>query len=177
MSVTAPSGGFPSLERAALGPLFSAALFGMAIGAAGLAPLSDQLGRRLLLVAAMFLVGLAGCRQLDCEYGFRHRFCDSSVYFGSWHRRSFSSAPALASVHAESLSESGRVTGGYGLSRRGGASRPHHNALIPDYGWTTVFTAGGILTLVIGIVTWALLPESPSFWRAAPVTDRSERQR
>ena len=60
MSVTAPSVAASwGLERAALGPLFSAALFGMAIGAAGLAPLSDQLGRRLLLVAAMFLVGLS----------------------------------------------------------------------------------------------------------------------
>ena len=60
MSVTAPSVAAAwGLERAALGPLFSAALFGMAIGAAGLAPLSDRLGRRLLLVAAMLLVGLS----------------------------------------------------------------------------------------------------------------------
>ena len=44
MSVTAPSVAAAwGLERAALGPLFSAALFGMAIGAAGLAPLSDRL--------------------------------------------------------------------------------------------------------------------------------------
>jgi len=57
MSVTAPSVATAwGLERATLGPLFSAALFGMAIGAAGLAPLSDRLGRRLLLVSAMFLV-------------------------------------------------------------------------------------------------------------------------
>ena len=60
MSVTAPSVAVSwGLERSALGSLFSSALFGMAIGAAGLAPLSDRLGRRALLVAAMFLVGLS----------------------------------------------------------------------------------------------------------------------
>ena len=60
MSVTAPSVAVSwGLERSALGSLFSSALFGMAIGAAGLAPLSDRLGRRALLVAAIFLVGLS----------------------------------------------------------------------------------------------------------------------
>jgi len=60
MSVTAPSVAVSwGLERSALGSLFSSALFGMAIGAAGLAPLSDRLGRRALLVAAMFVVGLS----------------------------------------------------------------------------------------------------------------------
>ena len=58
MSVTAPSVAEAwGLERSMLGPLFSSALFGMAIGAAGLAPLSDRLGRRLLLVSATFLIG------------------------------------------------------------------------------------------------------------------------
>jgi AAHS family 4-hydroxybenzoate transporter-like MFS transporter len=37
------------------------------------------------------------------------------------------------------------------------------NALIPPLGWTAVFTAGGLLTLTIAVVTWALLPESPEF--------------
>ena len=44
MSVTAPSVAASwGLDRAALGPLFSSALFGMAIGAAGLAPLQINL--------------------------------------------------------------------------------------------------------------------------------------
>jgi MFS family permease len=52
---------------------------------------------------------------------------------------------------------------------------PIANALIPDYGWTAVFTAGGILTLLIGIVTWALLPESPEFL-ASRAGNRPERE-
>ena len=52
---------------------------------------------------------------------------------------------------------------------------PIANAVIPDYGWTAVFTAGGILTLLIGIVTGALLPESPEFL-ASRAGNRPERE-
>ena len=89
----------------------------------------------------------------------------------------FGSAPALASEFMPSRYRSlavSLVVMGYPVGAV--LAGPIANALIPDYGWTAVFTAGGILTLLIGIVTWALLPESPSFWRAAPVTDRSERR-
>ena len=178
MSVTAPSVAAAwGLERAALGPLFSAALFGMAIGAAGLAPLSDQLGRRALLVAAMFSVGL-------------------SMFAVSWIANSasvivfailrfisglgigiiFGSAPALASEFMPSRYRSlavALVVMGYPVGAV--LAGPIANALIPDYGWTAVFTAGGALTMVIGVLTWALLPESPEFL-AGRAGNRPERQ-
>ena len=178
MSVTAPSVAAAwDLERAALGPLFSAALFGMAIGAAGLAPLSDQLGRRALLVAAMFSVGL-------------------SMFAVSWIANSasvtvfailrfisglgigiiFGSAPALASEFMPSRYRSlavALVVMGYPVGAV--LAGPIANALIPDYGWTAVFTAGGALTMVIGVLTWALLPESPEFL-AGRAGNRPERQ-
>ena len=177
MSVTAPSVAASwGLERAALGPLFSAALFGMAVGAAGLAPLSDQLGRRTLLVAAMFLIGLSMLAVSWTES------TASVVVFASLRFVSglgigiiFGSAPALASefmpTRYRSLSVS-LVVMGYPVGAV--LAGPIANALIPEYGWTAVFTAGGVVTLLIGMLTWALLPESPEFLAGRP-GDRPER--
>ena len=166
MSVTAPSVAAAwGLERAALGPLFSAALFGMAIGAAGLAPLSDRLGRRLLLVAAMLLVGLSmlavsWIESMASVTVFSILRFVSGLGIGVI----FGSAPALASEFMPSRYRSlavSLVVMGYPVGAV--LAGPIANGLIPDYGWTAVFMAGGVLTLCIAVVTWALLPESPEF--------------
>ena len=179
MSVTAPSVAAAwGLERATLGPLFSAALFGMGIGAAGLAPLSDRLGRRLLLVVAMFLVGLSmlAVSWIEGTYSVG-LFASLRFISGLGIGVIFGSAPALASEFMpgryRSLAVS-LVVMGYPVGAV--LAGPIANALIPDYGWTAVFTAGGVLTLVIAFVTWALLPESPEFLasRAGNRPDRQE---
>ena len=166
MSVTAPSVAAAwGLERAALGPLFSAALFGMAIGAAGLAPLSDRLGRRLLLVAAMLLVGLSMLAVSWIESTASVTvFSILRFISGLGIGVIFGSAPALASEFMPSRYRSlavSLVVMGYPVGAV--LAGPIANALIPDYGWTAVFTVGGVLTLCIAVVTWALLPESPEF--------------
>jgi len=166
MSVTAPSVAAAwGLDRAALGPLFSSALFGMALGAAGLAPLSDQLGRRRLLVAAMFVVGLSMLAvNWITSAASVTVFAILRFISGLGIGVIFGSAPALASEFMPSRYRSlavSLVVMGYPVGAV--LAGPIANALIPDYGWTAVFTAGGILTLLIGIATWALLPESPEF--------------
>ena len=47
------------VDRPALGPVLSAALFGLAVGALGSGPLSDRLGRRVLLVGSVLVFGVA----------------------------------------------------------------------------------------------------------------------
>ena len=166
MSVTAPSVAAEwGLERGALGPLFSAALFGMAIGAAGLAPLSDKMGRRTLLVAAMFLVGLSMLAvSLIASSASVTLFAMLRFISGLGIGVIFGCAPALASEFMPSRYRSlavSMVVMGYPVGAV--LAGPIANALIPGFGWTAVFTAGGILTLLIGAVTWTLLPESPEF--------------
>lgn len=171
MSVTAPSVAADwGLKRAALGPLFSAALFGMAIGAAGLAPLSDRLGRRSLLVTAMLLVGLSmlavGWIESSASVTL---FATLRFISGLGIGVIFGSAPALASEFMPSRYRSlavSLVVMGYPVGAV--LAGPIANALIPDYGWTAVFTAGGGLTLCIALVTMALLPESPEFLASRP---------
>ncbi|REJ72812.1 MAG: MFS transporter, partial [Proteobacteria bacterium] len=152
-------------ERGVLGPLFSAALIGMAIGAAGLAPLSDRLGRRLLLVAAMSLVGLSmlavGWIENTASVAL---FAILRFISGLGIGVIFGSAPALASEFMPSRYRSlavSLVVMGYPVGAV--LAGPIANALIPDHGWTSVFSAGGALTIGIALVTWALLPESPEF--------------
>jgi AAHS family 4-hydroxybenzoate transporter-like MFS transporter len=178
MSVTAPSVATSwGLERAALGPLFSAALFGMAIGAAGLAPLSDQLGRRTLLVVAMFLVGVSMLAvSWIATTGSVTIFAILRFISGVGIGVIFGSAPALASEFMPSRYRSlavSLVVMGYPVGAV--LAGPIANALIPGFGWTAVFTAGGALTILIGVITWLLLPESPEFL-ASQAGRRPERE-
>ena len=178
MSVTAPSVAEAwGLERSMLGPLFSSALFGMAIGAAGLAPLSDRLGRRLLLVSATFLVGLS----MIAVRWIAHT--ESVAVFALLRFVSglgigviFGCTPALASevmpLRFKSLAVS-LVVMGYPVGAI--LAGPMANSVIPQLGWTAVFTAGGLLTLTFAGVTWALLPESPEFL-ASQSGQRPERE-
>ena len=166
MSVAAPSVASEwGLARGALGPLFSAALVGMAIGAAGLAPLSDRLGRRLLLVSAMFLIGLSMLAvSLIADSESIAVFAVLRFLSGLGIGIIFGSAPALVSEFMpgrfRSLAVS-VVVMGYPVGAV--LAGPIANALIPGFGWASVFTAGGLLTLFMGLLTWALLPESPEF--------------
>ena len=45
------------VERPALAPVLSAALFGLAAGALAAGPLADRLGRKAMLAASMLLMG------------------------------------------------------------------------------------------------------------------------
>ena len=38
--------------------------------------------------------------------------------------------------------------------------------IIPDYGWRALFQAGGVLPLILAVVLWKVLPESPRFLAA-----------
>ncbi|WP_224029319.1 MFS transporter, partial [Paraburkholderia caribensis] len=46
------------VTRAALGPVMSAALVGLGIGALGAGPLADRVGRKTVLVLSVFFFGL-----------------------------------------------------------------------------------------------------------------------
>src|SRR6187399_2086691 len=47
------------VERPALAPVLSAALFGLAFGALSAGPLADRFGRRAVLVGSVLVIGIA----------------------------------------------------------------------------------------------------------------------
>ena len=86
----------------------------------------------------------------------------------------FGSAPTLASefmpTRYRSLAVS-LVIMGYPVGAV--LAGPMANYLIPSHGWATVFAAGGVLTLLIGVLTWACYQSRLSFWQHGQETARA----
>ncbi len=142
-----------------LGWIFSFALAGMMAGAMLLAPVSDIIGRRKMIIMSVTLVGAsilftANANSLG-EF-IVLRFV-SGVGAGAM-------LACQAALTAEYSPEKYRafsvaaVTSGYPL----GAMMTSVVAgyIMPDYGWRGMFWFGGGITLVMGAVAWLLIPES-----------------
>ena len=145
-----------------LGLIFSFALAGMMIGAMAIAPLSDILGRRKLIVASVTLVGvsilLTAMATTLTEF-IVLRFV-SGLGAGAMLATQATLAAEYSPDRYRSLSVAA-VTAGYPL----GATMTAVVAgeIVPDYGWRGMFWFGGSLTLVMGLVALALIPESLKF--------------
>lgn len=146
----------------ALGPVFSAALAGLAIGAFGLGLAADRLGRKRVLIGsvlcfAVFTLCTAFAGSLDELL--IYRFCTGLGLGGAM--------PSFISLGAEYVPRRLRATVVSGLWAGfpiggviGGllASR-----LIPQWGWPSIFWVGGALPLVLSAVLVFALPESIGF--------------
>lgn len=151
-----------SLSLEALGAVFSAGLFGMTIGAVALAPLSDSLGRRRMILVALavisggvFLTAWADSVQELIAL----RFC-TGLGIGSMLASITSLAAESAPVKQRSLAIA-LASSGYpmGAALLGIAAA----WILPTYGWTGVFLLMGALTVAMLPVCFWLLPESAEF--------------
>lgn len=170
--VVAMSAAAPSLlidweiSRTELGPIFSSALIGMAIGAAFIAPLADRYGRRILVILATIVIGVSMIAVVQIpkgNYGLPLlivlRFI-SGLGIGVI----FASGAAIASEFVPEKYRNLAVTiaiMGYPFGAM--IVGPVANYVIPLYGWEMLFVQGGIATLVMGVVIFFVLPESPEF--------------
>ena len=145
-----------------LGIIFAFSLAGMMMGAVFLAPLSDVFGRRNIIIASLFIVGL-------------------SMYFTSYITNlwplitlrfiSGLGAGAMlasqAALAAEYSSDRYRalvvtlVTAGYPLGAM--MTGLVAGSIIPNFGWRGMFEVGGVLTLCMGILAYLKLPDSLQF--------------
>lgn len=170
--VVAMSAAAPSLlldweiSRTELGPIFSSALIGMAIGAAFIAPLADRYGRRILVIIATIVIGVSMIAVILIPKGnfglpllIVLRFI-SGLGIGVI----FASGAAIASEFVPEKYRNLAVTiaiMGYPFGAM--IVGPVANHVIPLYGWEMLFVQGGIATLVMGVVIFFVLPESPEF--------------
>lgn len=147
------------VSRAALAPVLSAALFGLAIGALSAGPLADRYGRKAVLVAAVAEIGLA---------------CLASAFAGDLFQLSalrFLTGLGLGAAMPNAVT----LTSEYGPSRRRalltnmmfsgfplGAALGGFLAawMIPAHGWRSVLLLGGVAPLVLTVLLALLLPES-----------------
>jgi AAHS family 4-hydroxybenzoate transporter-like MFS transporter len=158
----------PSIVRdwgvaaATLGPVFAAANFGVLLGALFISMLADRIGRRPVIVAAALFVGVM------------------TILTGG-----VTSVPQLLLLRfltgiglGTIVSNASSLVGEYGSKRMratlimysgvgftGGAAFGGFvaTALIPSFGWQSVFYFGGAVPLVIGLIMLVALPESLQF--------------
>ncbi|WP_116138792.1 MFS transporter [Trinickia diaoshuihuensis] len=150
------------VSKAALGPVFSASLFGMLLGALGLSVLADRIGRRPVLIGATLafaLLMLATPFVTTIPQLIAVRFA-TGLGLGCI----MPNAMALVgefSPQAHRVKRMMLISCGFtvGAALGGFVSA----ALIPGYGWRSVFYVGGAVPLALGIAMVFALPESLQF--------------
>jgi AAHS family 4-hydroxybenzoate transporter-like MFS transporter len=150
------------VAKSDLGPVLSAALFGLAFGALVSGPLSDRVGRRALIVGSVFLFGVA---------------CVASAFSTTMSQLTvlrfvtgigLGAAMANAVTMIDEFCPTGRratVTSlmccGFPLGAALGGLLAAW--LIPHAGWRSVLMLGGATPILHGVLLWLKLPESVRF--------------
>jgi AAHS family 4-hydroxybenzoate transporter-like MFS transporter len=142
-----------------VGWIFSFALAGMMAGAMLLAPISDIVGRRKVIVVSIIVVGVSIL--LTANATTLLEFIALRFISGLGAGVMLASQATLAAEYSpekyRSLSVT-FVTSGYALGAM--FTSVAAGLILPDYGWRGMFWFGGATTLVMGLVAWLLIPES-----------------
>ena len=162
------------LEPDRLGLIFSFALAGMMMGAMLLAPLSDIIGRRKMIITSVLMVGFS---VLATVYATTlTEFVILRFISGLGAGAMLASQATLAAEYAPEKYRSLAVTvvtAGYPL----GATMTSVIAslIIPEHGWRGMFIFGGTVTVAMAFVAFLLMPESLKFLFEKRPTNAIER--
>jgi len=150
------------LTRAALGPVFSAGLFGLMIGALLLGPLADRIGRKKIIIFSTLAFGFGALVTAfvnDVNALLAIRFLTALGLGGAM--------PNAIAMTSEFNPRRRRATMvmimfcGFSVGAALGGLLAA--ALIPQFGWRSVFVVGGLAPLVLAPVLALRLPESVRF--------------
>ena len=150
------------VARPALGPVLSAALFGLAAGALSSGPLADWLGRKKLLVTSVMLFGVAclgSAFSQTLEQLTVLRFL-TGLGLGA-------AMPNAVTLMSEYCPDRLRATltnamfCGFPLGAAFGGFLA--SWMIPQFGWRSVLGLGGLAPLVLALAMLVALPESVRF--------------
>jgi MFS transporter, AAHS family, 4-hydroxybenzoate transporter len=151
-----------NLGRGALGPVFSAGLFGLMIGALLLGPLADRIGRKKIIVLSTLAFGLGSLTTAfvdDVPTLLAVRFVTGLGLGGA-----MPNTIALTSEFAPQRRRATMVMVMFvGFSIGAAAGGFFAAALIPQFGWRSVFVAGGVAPLLLAPMLAWRLPESVRF--------------
>jgi len=165
------------VTRGQLGPIFSAALVGMAVGAALLAPIADRVGRRVALLAATLSIGIAMIITGVIPGGLPEQTIGPWTLSGSiWLLIGVRFLTGLgvgvilantAAIASEAVPEKHRnlavLIGMMGYSFGAMLVGPVAHAIIISQGWENIFIYGGVASFSMGLVIFLLMPESIDF--------------
>ncbi|MDH3415446.1 MAG: MFS transporter [Gammaproteobacteria bacterium] len=142
-----------------VGWIFSFALAGMVAGAMLLAPISDIVGRRKVIVVSIIVVGVSIL--LTANATTLMEFIALRFISGLGAGVMLASQATLAAEYSPEKYRSLAVTfvtSGYALGAM--LTSVAAGLILPDYGWRGMFWFGGATTLAMGMVAWLLIPES-----------------
>ena len=151
-----------SLSADLMGWVLGFALAGMMLGAMFLAPVSDIVGRRTMIIASLLLVGASILLTANASSFLELlvlRFASglgAGALLASQAALAAEYSPEKYRAFAVAVVTSGYPMGAMMTSVIGGE-------ILPEYGWRGMFWFGGLLTVVMALVAWALLPESLKF--------------
>lgn len=148
-----------SLTPDRLGWIFSFALAGMMAGAMFLAPVSDIIGRRKMIILSVCLVGVSII--LTANATSLTEFIVLRFISGMGAGAMLACQATLSAEYSPDKYRAASVavvTSGYPM----GAMMTSVLAgyIMPEYGWRGMFWFGGVFTLAMGLVAWMLIPES-----------------
>ena len=142
-----------------VGWIFSFALAGMMVGAMFLAPVSDIVGRRKLIILSVCLVGASII--LTANASSLTEFIILRFISGIGAGAMLACQATLAAEYSADKYRAASVaivTSGYPM----GAVMTGFVAgyIMPEFGWRGMFWFGGAVTMAMAIVAWMLIPES-----------------
>ncbi|REG49119.1 AAHS family 4-hydroxybenzoate transporter-like MFS transporter [Paraburkholderia sp. BL6669N2] len=150
------------LTRLALGPLLSSALIGSVLGALISGPLADRIGRKRVLAVSVLVFGVftLACAKADSLHVLTFLRLVSGIGLGA-------AMPNATTMVSEYMPKKHRALlvnvmfcgFTFGASAGGFAAA----ALIPAFGWESVFVVGGVVPVLLSFVLFAWLPESVRF--------------
>lgn len=155
------------VTRGAFAPIFAIGFLGMSLGTALGGMLGDRVGRRLALIAAVTLFGLS-----TLASAFAHDLVWLGVFrtiSGFGLGAAMPNATTLIAEFSPTRRRSLAVTLGIVCIPLGGLVGGLIAAqVLPSLGWRALFLMGGASPLVLAVVLFFLLPESPRFLAARP---------
>lgn len=150
------------LTKGALGPVFSAGLFGLMIGALLFGPLADRIGRKRIIIASTLAFGIGALITAfvrDVETLLVVRFLTGLGLGGA-----MPNAIAMTSEFNPRRRRATMVMIMFcGFSVGAALGGVLAAALIPQFGWRSVFVIGGIAPLLLVPILALRLPESVRF--------------
>src|SRR6266404_4867300 len=150
------------LTKGALGPVFSAGLFGLMIGALVFGPLADRVGRKKIIILSTLAFGLGALVTAfvqDVNTLLAIRFLTGLGLGGAM--------PNAVAMTSEFNPRRRRATMvmimfcGFSVGAALGGQLAA--ALIPQFGWRSVFIVGGVAPLLLVPILALRLPESVRF--------------
>lgn len=155
------------ISREAFAPAVAAGLIGMGIGSACAGLFADRFGRRMAVIASVFVFGSATCAiglAPDALTVALLRFVAGLGIGGA-----LPSATTMTAEFTPARRRTLAVTATIVCVPLGGMLAGFFAShILPLYGWRTLFFAGGALPLVLGFLLLATLPESPRFLARRP---------